>query len=87
MSDFSSKIEAVVGSDYVLTAPSDLENYGQDWSRLYRPAPSLIVKPANTEQVAQIVSLAYENNIAIVPSGGRTGLSGGAVATNGEIVL
>jgi len=87
MSDFSSQIGAIVGDDYVLRTQSDLQNYGQDWSRLYQPAPCFIVKPANTIQVAQIVSLAYENNIAIVPSGGRTGLSGGAVATDGEMVL
>lgn len=87
MPSFISQIEAIVDSDYVLTDASDLDTYGQDWSRLYTPAPSFIVKPANTKQVAKIVTLANQNNIAIVPSGGRTGLSGGAVATNGEMVL
>lgn len=87
MPSFTNQIEAIIGSDYVLTDASDLDTYGQDWSRLYTPAPSFIVKPANTEQVAEIVALAYKNNVAIVPSGGRTGLSGGAVATNGEMVL
>lgn len=87
MPSFISQIEAIVGSDYVLTDASDLDTYGQDWSRLYPPAPSFIVKPANTTQVADIVALAYNNKTALVPSGGRTGLSGGAVATNGEMVL
>ncbi len=87
MPRFTSQIEAIVGSDHLLTDASDLDTYGQDWSRLYPPAPSFIVKPANTEQVAKIVALAYKNKMAIVPSGGRTGLSGGAVATNGEMVL
>ena len=31
--------------------------------------------------------LANELNVAIVPSGGRTGLSGGAVNKDGEIVV
>jgi len=87
MSDFSSKIEAIVGSNHLLTDPSNLNNYGQDWSGLFQPAPSIIVKPANTDEVAKLVTLAYENNVAIVPSGGRSGLSGGAVATNQEMVL
>jgi len=87
MTDISNQIRLIVGEKNVSNNPSDLDIYGQDWSKLYEPSPSLVVKPANTDEVAQIVSLAFNNNIAIVPSGGRTGLSGGAVATNDEIIL
>ena len=87
MSAFAEQIAEIVGEKYLLTNSSVLENYGQDWSKLYSPNPSLVVKPANTQEVAQIVKLANEHNLAIVPSGGRTGLSGGACACNGEIVL
>ncbi|KCX85295.1 FAD binding domain protein, partial [Acinetobacter baumannii 15827] len=51
------------------------------------PNPSVIVFPSTTEQVQEVVKLANQFNIAITPSGGRTGLSAGAVATNGEIVI
>ena len=64
-----------------------MQTYGQDWSRLYTPDPLVIVKPANTQQVAEIIKLCNLHEVAIVPSGGRTGLSGGAVATNKELVL
>jgi len=87
MPSFTSQIASIVGADHVLTNKTDLETYGQDWSKLYTSAPSFIVKPANTKQVARVVTFAYENNIKIVPSGGRTGLSGGAVAANGEMVI
>jgi len=87
MPSFTNQIASIVGVDHVLTDTADLENYGQDWSKLYTPAPSFIVRPADTEQVANVVSFAFENDIEIVPSGGRTGLSGGAVATNGEMVI
>lgn len=87
MTSFAKQISTIVGNEYVSQEPQDLQNYGQDWSKLYTPAPSLIVRPANTEQVTKIVKLANQHQIAIVPSGGRTGLSGGAVATNGEMVL
>lgn len=43
--------------------------------------------PADTAEVQEVVRWANEQQVAIVPSGGRTGLSGGAVATNGELVL
>jgi FAD/FMN-containing dehydrogenase len=45
------------------------------------------VFPASTEEVVALVELANEQQFALVPSGGRTGLSGGAVAPAGEVVV
>ncbi len=87
MSDFVALFSEIVGEQYLLTEQDDKLNYGQDWSRLYQPAPAFIVRPGSTEEVAKVLSLANQHKLAIVPSGGRTGLSGGAVASNGEIVL
>lgn len=69
------------------TEPADLEFYGRDWTRRWTPAPLAIALPGAVEEVQSIVRWANEFEIAIVPSGGRTGLSGGAVAANGELVL
>ena len=71
----------------VLTDAADLENYGKDWTKIYPPNPSAIVFPKTTEQVQAIVKFANEHQVALVPSGGRTGLSAGAVAANGEVVV
>ncbi len=51
------------------------------------PAPSAIVFPKTVEQVQAIVRWANAHKVALVPSGGRTGLSAGAVAANGEVVV
>ncbi len=69
------------------TDPADLEHYGRDWTRRWVPDPLAIALPATVEEVQAIVRWANEHAIAIVPSGGRTGLSGGAVAAHGELVL
>jgi len=69
------------------TAPADLEFYGRDWTRRWTPAPLAIALPATIEQVQAIARWASEQRVGIVPSGGRTGLSGGAVAANGELVV
>lgn len=69
------------------TDPADLEHYGRDWTRRWTPAPLAIALPGNVEEVQAAVHWANEHGVAIVPSGGRTGLSGGAVAANGELVL
>ncbi|MEM9301263.1 MAG: FAD-binding oxidoreductase [Pseudomonadota bacterium] len=67
--------------------PGDLQEYGRDWTRFVPPAPAAIVFPESTEAVQALVSWAREHEFALVPSGGRTGLSGGAVAPAGEIVV
>ena len=71
----------------LLTDPADLEHYGRDWTRRWTPAPLAIALPADVAEVQAVVRWANEQQVAVVPSGGRTGLSGGAVAANGELVL
>ena len=69
------------------TDASERQRFGQDWTRFYQPNPLAIVFPKTIDDVQRLVRFAIQNHLSIVPSGGRTGLSGGAVATNGEIVL
>ncbi|MET0551031.1 MAG: FAD-binding oxidoreductase [Xanthomonas sp.] len=69
------------------TDPADLEHYGRDWTRRWTPAPLAIALPATVQEVQAIVRWANDHAVAVVPSGGRTGLSGGAVAAHGELVL
>src|SRR5690606_13292631 len=71
----------------ILTDAADLEHYGRDWTRRWTPAPLAIALPATVGEVQAVVRWANDEGVAIVPSGGRTGLSGGAVAANGELVL
>lgn len=80
-------LEAAVGVDAVFTDKDTCEQYGRDWTRFHEPAPSAIVFPRSTEQVRALVKFANDSKVALVPSGGRTGLSAGAVATNGEVVV
>jgi len=69
------------------TDAGDLEHYGRDWTRRWTPAPLAIALPGSVEEVQAVMRWANEHKVAVVPSGGRTGLSGGAVAANGELVL
>ena len=71
----------------LLHEPAELEHYGRDWTRRWTPAPLAIALPASVEEVQAIVRWANEFAVSLVPSGGRTGLSGGAVAAHGELVL
>ncbi|TLP53426.1 MULTISPECIES: FAD-binding oxidoreductase [Pseudomonas] len=81
------ELKALVDPGKLLTDPASLEAYGKDWTKHYPPAPSAIVFPKTVEQVQAIVRWANRHTVALVPSGGRTGLSGAAVAANGEVVV
>jgi len=61
--------------------------YGQDWTRFRQPDPLAVVFPRSIEELQSLVLLARKLKLALVPSGGRTGLSGGAVASEGELVV
>ncbi len=69
------------------TEPAELEHYGRDWTRRWTPAPLAVALPGTVAEVQAILRWASAQGVAVVPSGGRTGLSGGAVAAHGELVL
>src|SRR6218665_2892453 len=81
------ELKTLVEPGKVLTDADSLNAYGKDWTKHFAPAPTAIVFPKTTEQVQAIVLWANKHKVALVPSGGRTGLSAAAVAANGEVVV
>jgi FAD/FMN-containing dehydrogenase len=89
MSTVVEKIRTVVGAAGLITAAPDMAPYATDWRKRYAGLPLAVVKPASTEEVAQVVRACAETRTAIVPQGGNTGLCGGATpdASGSQIVL
>ncbi|MBT2340117.1 MULTISPECIES: FAD-binding oxidoreductase [Pseudomonas] len=87
IADLIAELKTLVEPGKVLTDTDSLNTYGKDWTRHFAPAPVAIVFPRTTEQVQAIVRWANTHKVALVPSGGRTGLSAAAVAANGEVVV
>lgn len=81
------QLHSLLETQRVATDVATLQSHGLDWTRYYTPAPAAVVFPKTTEEVAALVRWATQEKVALVPSGGRTGLSGGAVATQGEVVV
>lgn len=79
--------EPILGAERCLTDAASAQQYGTDWTKVWEPAPSVVLLPESVEEVQAIVRAANEHGVALVPSGGRTGLSAGAVAANGEAVV
>ncbi|MBM86869.1 MAG: FAD-binding oxidoreductase [Gammaproteobacteria bacterium] len=81
------QLDEIFGPEWVKTSDFDLQYFGKDWTQVFQPNPMAIVFPSSIEEVQKLVQMACQNEVPLVPSGGRTGLSGGAVAENREIVI
>lgn len=78
-SEIIKKLEAIVGPSFVSTDEETRKHYGHDETEDYNFPPGVVVKPASAQEVSQIMKLANDYYLAVVPIGGRTGLSGGAL--------
>jgi len=66
---------------------SDLDTYNNDWMGKYFGHSKLVLKPKTTAEVSAIMKHCYARKLAVVPQGGNTGLVGGSVPANDEVVL
>jgi len=81
------QLVALLG-DAVRTDPVSCENYRFDWSRdLTAGVPIAVVRPSNSSEVGAAIRWAAEHRVPVVPRGAGSGLSGGASAVSGGIVL
>lgn len=71
----------------ILTDTDSRKHYGKDWTTYFDINAGAVLLPGSAEDVAAIVRWARKHKIGLVPSGGRTGLSGAACALNGEVVV
>jgi glycolate oxidase len=88
--DVLEELERIVGPDGIRHRPVDLLVYEYDGSvdgAVDMAAPMAVVLPTSTEQVAAVVQLARRVGVPIVARGAGTGLSGGAVAQAGGIIV
>lgn len=80
------KLKEILGPEEVLTDAEDLICYGYD-ATMAECKPDCVVFPTSTEQISEIMKLAYDNCIPVYPRGAASGLSGGSVPVKGGIAL
>lgn len=79
-------LKTIVGHDHVLVHPHERALYAYD-ATLRRSLPDMVVRPFSTEQVSQVMALAYQHQMPVYPRGSATGLSGGSVPLHGGLVI
>lgn len=77
----------IIGPDGVIADPDELKVYETDGLTIYKALPDFVVLPRTTEQVVEVVKLCHQEKIPFVPRGAGTGLSGGALALEGGILI
>ncbi len=81
------ELEGFLKKEQIKTDEESLKYWGKDWTTYFDIKASAIVFPHNAQDVQALVKWARQHKVGLVPSGGRTGLSGAAVATQGEVVV
>lgn len=80
-------LSAIVGEPFLFLDTDTRNHYGHDETEDYNYPPAVVVKPGTPEEVSAIMKLANKYQVPVVPIGGRTGLSGGALSIYGGIGL
>src|SRR5574337_341303 len=82
------ELAAIVGSEWVISDPVELTVYECDgMTYLEKGLPDVVVLPDSTEQVAEVVKLCDREQLPFLPRGAGTGLSGGAIAVQGGVII
>ena len=87
MPDVIDELRSIVGADHVLVDADLRAGYEVDWTGRFRGTTPAVVRPASADEVAAVLAVCREASVAVVPQGGNTGLVGGSVPLDGEIVI
>jgi len=85
--DIAAELRTILGVEGVIDKHEQLRTYESDCLTNYRVVPALVVLPTSTEQVQAVVRLCHREHIPFVPRGSGTGLSGGALPSEGSVVI
>jgi glycolate oxidase len=80
-------VQEICGSRHVFTDPEYLCGYGRDNTLDLQYSFDILVKPGSTEEIAAVLKICNQYKVPILPRGGGTGVTGGALPCRGGMVL
>jgi FAD/FMN-containing dehydrogenase len=81
------RIREALGPSGVSDDTKEIAPHLCEWRNRWHGKTPLLVKPANTDEVSRVLAICSETKTPVVPQGGNTGLVGGQIPTQGEILL
>src|SRR5690242_10490806 len=85
--DVVAKLKSIVGQKGFTDDPAELVPYLEDWKGSFHGRSPLLLKPSSTAQVSSILALCNATGTPVVPQGGNTGLVGGQIPYNNEVLI
>ena len=80
-------LRRIVGDEHVLTDPALRAGFETDWTGRFHGRALAVVRPADAQEVAEVVRACRAARVGLVPQGGNTGLVGGGVPRDGTVLL
>src|SRR5438034_5986761 len=81
------ELRALIGDDAVISTPEELLVYECDAYTLEKFLPNVVALPRTTEQVAAVVKFCAQHQLAIIPRGAGTSLSGAVLPVGGGVMI
>jgi FAD/FMN-containing dehydrogenase len=81
------RLKAIVGERGYIGDPAEIAPHLVEWRGTWQGRTPLLLKPQSTAEVSAILSLCNETRTPVVPQGGNTGLVGGQIPLEGEILI
>ncbi|HEY0434806.1 MAG TPA: FAD-binding oxidoreductase, partial [Chitinophagaceae bacterium] len=78
---------SIIGEANVLLDPESLERYSRDETEDLQHIPEVVLKPRTANEISAILKICNRDKIPVTPRGAGTGLSGGALAQMGGVLL
>lgn len=89
MQDFIQQLSGAIDQKYILIQEEDKAPYLTDWRKRFTGKALAVLLPSTSSEVAGIIKLCAQHQVAVVPQGGHTGFCGGATPDNSgtQIIL
>ena len=81
------RLKAALGPKGFSEDPAEIAPHLEEWRSKYKGRSTLLLKPATAAEVSAILAICNETGTAVVPQGGNTGLVGGQIPFDGEVLL
>lgn len=85
--DLIAALSAALGPEHVITDPDVRASYESDWTGRWHGTARAVVRPNHVADIAAVLRICGAHGVGVVPQGGNTGLVGGSVPHQGEVVM
>ena len=84
--ELKNRLKAIVGEDFFLDSIEDRICYSYD-ATMQKYKPDVVLRPSNAQEISQIMAIANEQKIPVIPRGAGSGFSGGSIPVDGGILI